>query len=67
MPIAGRGIPLERALFYYTLPEASGLEAMRLWPEHRADFAVFSENPLINPGEAQVIRAEVDGVAVFEH
>ena len=66
MPIAGRGIPLERALFYYTLPEASGLEAMRLWPGHRADFVVFSENPLINPGEAQVIRVEVDGVAVFE-
>lgn len=66
MPLVGRGIPLERALFLYTRPEASGLEAMRLWPGHRADLVVFSKNPLVNPEDAQVMRVEVDGVAVFE-
>ncbi|MDM7325332.1 MAG: amidohydrolase family protein, partial [Thermus sp.] len=66
MPLMGRGIPLERALFFYTRPEASGLEAMRLWPGHRADFVVFNKNPMAYPEEAEVVRVEVDGVAVFE-
>ncbi|WP_240695362.1 hypothetical protein [Thermus caldilimi] len=54
------------SLFYHTPPEASGLEALRLWSGQPADLVVFSENPLTHPEEARVVRVEVDGVAVFE-
>jgi len=66
LPLTGRGLPLMRSLFYYTRPEASGLEALRLWPGQPADLVVFSENPFTHPEEARVVRVEVDGVAVFE-
>lgn len=64
-PLFGRGLPLERALLYYTRPEASGFPAMRLWPGHPADLVVFSHDPFAHPEEARVVRVEVDGVAVF--
>jgi|GEM_PF-6266717 len=64
-PLMGRGIPLERALFYYTRPEASALPPARLWPGQRADLVVFDRDPLAHPEEARVVRVEVDGVAVF--
>ncbi|MDT7922906.1 MAG: amidohydrolase family protein, partial [Thermus sp.] len=64
-PLMGRGIPLERALFYYTRPEASALPPARLWPGERADLVVFDRDPLAHPEEARVVRVEVDGVAVF--
>ncbi|MDT7910233.1 MAG: hypothetical protein RQ912_09920, partial [Thermus sp.] len=64
-PLMGRGIPLERALFYYTRPEASALPPARLWPGERADLVVFDRDPLEHPEEARVVRVEVDGVAVF--
>ena len=64
-PLMGRGIPLERALFYYTRPEASALPSARLWPGERADLVVFDRDPLEHPEEARVVRVEVDGVAVF--
>jgi hypothetical protein len=64
-PLMGRGIPLERALFYYTRPEASALPPARLWPGERADPVVFDRDPLEHPEEARVVRVEVDGVAVF--
>ena len=64
-PLMGRGIPLERALFYYTRPEASALPPARLWPGERADLVVFDRDPLARPEEARVVRVEVDGVAVF--
>ena len=64
-PLMGRGIPLERALFYYTRPEVSALPPARLWPGERADLVVFDRDPLAHPEEARVVRVEVDGVAVF--
>ena len=64
-PLMGRGIPLERALFHYTQPEASALPPARLWPGERADLVVFDRDPLAHPEEARVVRVEVDGVAVF--
>ena len=64
-PQMGRGIPLERALFYYTRPEVSALPPARLWPGERADLVVFDRDPLEHPEEARVVRVEVDGVAVF--
>jgi hypothetical protein len=64
-PLMGRGIPLERALFYYTRPKASALPPAGLWPGERADLVVFDRDPLAHPEEARVVRVEVDGVAVF--
>jgi predicted amidohydrolase YtcJ len=63
--LMGRGIPLERALFYYTRPEVSALPPARLWPGERADLVIFDRDPLAHPEEARVVRVEVDGVAVF--
>lgn len=57
---------MARGLFYYTEPEASGLPKAWLWPGHRADLVVFDRDPFRHPEEARVVRAEVDGVAVFE-
>jgi predicted amidohydrolase YtcJ len=56
---------VERALFYYTRPEASGLPPARLWPGHAADLVAFDRDPFRHPEEARVVRVEVDGVAVF--
>jgi predicted amidohydrolase YtcJ len=64
-PLMGRGIPLERALFHYTQPEASALPPAGLRPGERADLVVFDRDPLAHPEEARVVRVEVDGVAVF--
>ncbi|WP_243093771.1 amidohydrolase [Thermus thalpophilus] len=64
-PLMGRGLTVARALFYYTCPEASGLDPSRLWPGHRADLVVFSHDPFLHPQEARVVRVEVDGVAVY--
>jgi Regulator of polyketide synthase expression len=64
-PLMGRGISLERALFYYTRPEASALPPARLWPGERADLVVFDRDPLEHLEEARVVRVEVEGVAVF--
>ncbi|GAA6736502.1 amidohydrolase [Thermus oshimai] len=64
-PLMGRGIPLARALFYYTQPEASGLPPAWLWPGHKADLAVWDRDPFRHPEEARVVRVEVDGAAVF--
>ena len=64
-PLMGRGIPLERALFHYTQPEASALPPAGLWSGERADLVVFDQDPLAHPEEAWVVRVEVDGVAVF--
>lgn len=64
-PLMGRGIPLGRALFYYTQPEASALPPARLWPGHAADLVAFDRDPFRYPEEARVVRVEVDGVAVF--
>jgi hypothetical protein len=64
-PLMGRGIPLERALFHYTRPEASALPPAGLRPGERADLVVFDRDPLVHPEEARVVRVEVDGVAVF--
>lgn len=66
LPLVGRGLSLERALFYYTRPEASGLPPLRLWPGDWADLVAFSHDPLTHPEEARVVRVEVGGVAVFE-
>jgi predicted amidohydrolase YtcJ len=65
LPLLGRGLPLERALFLYTQPEASGFPPMRLWPGHPADLVVYSADPFTHPEEARVVRVEVDGVAVY--
>ncbi|WP_117236902.1 amidohydrolase [Thermus sediminis] len=64
-PLTGRGLPLERALFYYAQPEASALPPARLWPGHAADLVAFDRDPFRHPEETRVVRVEVDGVAVF--